>query len=141
VFVQLIVPAFAVSFTFPGPVTVTFTVPPPDVNSTSAVVAAVVPTSQLTALLVMQAGDVPVQPKKVEPAPGVCINVTSAPAPKFAVQVPLVVVPASTQLIPAGELVTVPPPVCIAPACTVSGNVFVPGLNVAVTVSDAVIVS
>src|SRR5579864_1606323 len=141
VFVQLIVFAFAVSFTFPGPVTVTFTVPPPDVNPTSAVVAADIPNAQLTALLNRQLGVVPVHPKKVDPAPAVTESVTRVPAPKFVMQVPLVVVPTNMQLIPAGALVTVPPPVCIAPACTVNGNVPLPGLNVAVTVSAAVIVN
>jgi len=109
VFVQLI--AFDASFTFPGPVTVTFTVPPPDVKPTSAVVAADIPTAQLTALLDKQFGVVPVHPKKVEPPPAVTESVTRVPAPKFVMHVPLVTVPASMQLIPVGVLVTVPPPV------------------------------
>src|ERR1700751_3609763 len=116
VFVQLIVPGFAVSFTFPGPATPTFTVPPLDVNPTSAVVPAYIPSWQLTALLNRQLGVVPVHPKKVDPPPAVTERVIRVPAPKFVVQVPLVVVPATMQLIPVGTLVTVPPPVCVAPA-------------------------
>ena len=107
----MIVPGFAVSFTLPGPVTVAFTVPPPDKNSTSAVVAADMSSKHVTLLLIKQVGVVPVQPRKLDPPPGVCVSVTSVPAGKFIVQVPLVVVPANMQLIPVGELVIVPPPV------------------------------
>jgi hypothetical protein len=139
--VQLISPAFAVSVTFPAPVTVTFTVPPPDVNSTVAVVAADIFSKQLTLLLARQFGVVPVHPKKADPGPGADVNVTSVPAGKFCVQVPLVVAPVNVQLIPAGALVIVPPPVCGVPATTVSGNVPGPGVNVPVTVSAAVIVN
>ncbi len=46
----------------------------------------------------------PLQPEKVEPAAGVAVRVTAAPLEKFAEQL----VP---QLMPAGELVTVPLPV------------------------------
>src|SRR5205823_14797810 len=46
----------------------------------------------------------PVQPVKVEPAAGVAVSVTVVPLAKLAVQV-------APQLIPAGELVTVPLPV------------------------------
>src|SRR5439155_7548681 len=45
----------------------------------------------------------PVQPVKVEPAVGVAVNVTAVPLVKLAEQV-------APQLIPAGELVTVPLP-------------------------------
>src|SRR5438552_12579785 len=46
----------------------------------------------------------PVQPVKVEPATGVAVSVTAVPPAKLAEQV-------AAQLIPAGELVTVPLPV------------------------------
>ena len=45
----------------------------------------------------------PDQPPKAKPVPGVAVSVTLAPSPRFAVQV-------CGQLIPAGELVTVPVP-------------------------------
>jgi hypothetical protein len=125
----------AVSFTVPGPVTVTITVAPPEVNSASTVVAADIPTTQLMALLLRQLGVVPVHPKKFEPPPGADVRFTSVPAGKLFVQVPLVVIPTSVQVIPVGALVIVPPPVWGVPATTVSGNVPGPGLNVAVTVS------
>jgi hypothetical protein len=89
----------------------------------------------------MHPGVVPDHPKNVEPAPPAAFIVTNSPTGKFAEQVPLVVVPVTVQLIPAGVLVTVPPPVCVVPACTVSGNVVVPGLNVVVTVSACVTVT
>src|SRR5207245_193254 len=46
----------------------------------------------------------PLQPVKVEPAAGVAVNVTAVPLVKLAEQV-------APQVIPAGELVTVPLPV------------------------------
>jgi len=46
----------------------------------------------------------PVQPVKVEPAAGVAVSVTAVPLAKLAEQV-------APQVIPAGELVTVPLPV------------------------------
>src|SRR3989441_2703522 len=46
----------------------------------------------------------PVQPVKVEPAAGVAVSVTAVPLAKLAVQV-------APQVMPAGELVTVPLPV------------------------------
>ena len=46
----------------------------------------------------------PLQPVKVEPAAGVAVNVTAVPLAKLAEQV-------APQLIPTGELVTVPLPV------------------------------
>jgi hypothetical protein len=49
----------------------------------------------------------------------VCWSVTTLLAVKNAVQVPLVVVPLSTQLMPAGALVTTPPPADPGPAVTV----------------------
>src|SRR5204862_7070659 len=65
----------------------------------------------------------PRQPVKVEPAAGVAVSVTAVPLEKLAEQV-------APQLIPAGELVTVPLPV---PALlTVSAKVG--GVKVAVTV-------
>ena len=45
----------------------------------------------------------PLQPVKVEPAAAVAVNVTAVPLAKLTAQV-------APQLIPAGELVTVPPP-------------------------------
>jgi hypothetical protein len=120
---------------------VTFTVPPPDVNSTIAVVAADIFSKQLTLLLAKHVGAVPDHPKKPDPGPGADVNVTSVPAGKFCVHVPLVVAPVNVQLIPMGALVIVPPPVCGVPATTVSGNIPGPGVNVAVTVSVAVIVN
>lgn len=95
----------------PGPATPTFTVPPPDVNSTFTFVAAVIPTRQFTALLVRHTAETVCHPAKLDPPPAAGVRFTSVPAGKFAVQVPLVVVPASMQLIPAGALVIVPPPV------------------------------
>jgi hypothetical protein len=72
----------------------------------------------------------PVQPANVEPVPAAAVNITGVPLAKLALHV----VP---QLIPAGELVTVPVPV---PAfVTVKANVVV--LNVAVTASAAFIVT
>ena len=111
VFVQLIVAELAVSVTFPGPVTVTFTVPPPEVNSASTASAADMPTTQLTLLLDKQNGVVPLQPKKAEPALAADVKVTIAPAGKFDVQVPLAAVLTRVQLIPVGTLVIVPAPV------------------------------
>ena len=46
----------------------------------------------------------PLQPVKVEPATGVAVSVTAVPLVKLAAQV-------APQLIPTGELVTVPLPV------------------------------
>jgi hypothetical protein len=111
VFVQLIAPELAVSFTFPAPVTVRFTVPPPEVNSASTASAADMPTTQLTLLLDKQKGMVPLQPKNAEPALAADVKVTIVPAGKFDVQVPLAVAPVKVQLIPAGALVIVPAPV------------------------------
>lgn len=138
---QLIALGLAASFTFPAPVTVTLTVAPVEVNSASTVSAADMLTTQLTALLLKQLGVVPVQPKNADPALAADVNVTIVPAGKLDVHVPLVVVPLSVQVIPAGALVIVPPPVCGVPACAVSGKVPGPGLNVAVTVSVAVSVT
>src|SRR3989442_12043643 len=56
----------------------------------------------------------PVQPVKVEPAAGVAVNVTAVPLAKLAVHV-------APQVIPAGELLTVPLPVPALP--TVGGTV------------------
>src|SRR5437667_9729918 len=68
----------------------------------------------------------PLQPLKVEPAAGVAVSVTAVPLAKLAVHV-------APQVIPAGELVTVPLPV---PAVlTVSGEVG--RAKVAVTVVAA----
>src|SRR5438552_4662390 len=68
----------------------------------------------------------PLQPVKVEPAAGVAVSVTAVPLEKLAEQV-------APQLIPAGELVTVPLPV---PALlTVSAKLG--RLKVAVTVVAA----
>src|SRR5438552_2254003 len=68
----------------------------------------------------------PLQPVKVEPAAGVAVSVTAVPLAKLAEQV-------APQLIPAGELVTVPLPV---PAgLTVRVNVCT--VKVAVTVVAA----
>lgn len=50
----------------------------------------------------------------------VCCSVTTELAAKNPVQAPLVVEPLSTQLMPAGELTTVPPPAEPGPAVTVS---------------------
>src|SRR5207249_4564618 len=72
----------------------------------------------------------PLQPVKVEPAAGVAVSVTAVPLVKLAEQV-------APQLIPAGELVTVPLPV---PAwLTVSAKLG--RLKVAVTVVAAEIVA
>jgi hypothetical protein len=111
VLVQLIAPALAVSVTFPAPVTVTFTVPPPEVNSATTVCAADIPTTQLTLLLDRQGGAVALQPKNAEPALAAEVKVTIAPAGKFDAQVPLAVAPVKLQLIPAGALVITPAPV------------------------------
>jgi hypothetical protein len=56
----------------------------------------------------------PLQPPKVEPEAGVAVSVTTVPLGKLAEQV-------TPQVIPAGELVTVPLPVPAVP--TVSANV------------------
>src|SRR5213076_214342 len=65
----------------------------------------------------------PLQPVKVEPAAGVAVSVTAVPLVKLAEQV-------APQLMPAGELVTVPLPV--PTSLTVSAKVG--RLKVAVTV-------
>jgi hypothetical protein len=78
----------------------------------------------------------PPHPANVDPLPGVSLSVTDASLPKFAVQLPVDDPP--VQLIPAGELVTVPVPV--PASVTVSANVVVV-LNVAVTDSAALIVT
>ena len=52
---------------------------PVDENSSSAVVTADMPRTQVSALLVRHVGLVPVQPMKFEPVPGVCVSVTSVP--------------------------------------------------------------
>ena len=61
--------------------------------------------------------DVPVQapdqPANFEPVAGVAVSVTCVPLPKLSVHV-------APQLIPAGELVTVPVPVPVLAICTVS---------------------
>src|SRR5439155_18310083 len=72
----------------------------------------------------------PLQPVKVEPAAGVAVSVTTVPLAKLAEQV-------AAQLIPAGELVTVPLPV---PA-GVTVRVKVCTVKVAVTVVAAESVS
>ena len=107
----MMAPALAVSFTLPAPVTVRFTVPPPEVNSASTFSAAVIAATQLTLLLLRQNGVVPLHPKNAEPPPAAEVSVTMVPAGKLEVQVPLVVVPVSVQEIPVGELVMVPDPV------------------------------
>src|SRR5439155_1548832 len=61
----------------------------------------------------------PVQPVKVEPAAGVAVNVTAVPLVKLAEQ-------AAPQLIPAGELVTVPVPVTVVAAERVTVQAPVP---------------
>src|SRR5207247_6746272 len=68
----------------------------------------------------------PLQPVKVEPAAGVAVSVTAVPLAKLAVHV-------APQVIPAGELVTVPLPV---PA-GVTVRVKVCSVKVAVTVVAA----
>jgi len=72
----------------------------------------------------------PLQPANVEPEAAAAVRVTEAPLLKFALQV-------VGQLIPAGLLVTVPPPV---PA-SVTVSAKVPTLNVAVTDSAALMVT
>src|SRR5439155_10840692 len=72
----------------------------------------------------------PLQPLKVEPAAGAAVSVTAVPFVKLAAQV-------APQVIPPGELVTVPLPV---PAgVTVRAKVW--GVKVAVTVVAAEIVT
>jgi hypothetical protein len=137
VFVQLMAAGLTVSFTFPAPATVTFTVAPVEVNSATTVSAADMATTQFTALLLRQVGVVPVHPKNPDPGLAADVSVTMVPAGTLVVHVPLVVVPVSVQVIPVGALVIVPPPVCGVPACTVSGKVPGPGLKVAETVSVA----
>jgi hypothetical protein len=68
----------------------------------------------------------PLQPTNVEPALGVAVNITPVPAEKFAAH--LVV----GQLMPAGLLVTVPPPV--PPSATLRANDIVVPVPVSVTV-------
>src|ERR1700723_1279653 len=95
--------ALTVSFTFPAPVTATVTVAPPEVNSASTDSAAAIPTTQLTLLLLRQAGLDPLQPKNTEPPPAAEASVTIVPAGKLDAHVPLAVAPVSVQAIPAGR--------------------------------------
>ena len=120
----------------PAGLLVTVPVPVPASVTVSVNVGAKVAVTDSAALIVIVQVPVPLQaplplqPVNAEPLPAAAVNVTVEPLLKFALHV----VP---QLIPAGELVTVPVPV---PAfVTVRANVVV--LNVAVTLSAALIVT
>src|SRR5579862_7634250 len=69
------------------------------------------------AVLPVQAPLQPPNAENVDGAPGASVNVTWLPVEKFALQVP-------GQLIPAGELTTVPVAGAVALAVTVSEYVF-----------------
>src|SRR5271154_3228463 len=126
---QLIPAGALVTVPVPVPASVTVNakllVPPPKVAVT--VVAAVTVMVQLP---VPSHGAL--QPVNVDPVAGAAVKVTAVPLAKFAVQVGL-------QLIPAGELVTVPVPV--PASVTVSAKFVVPPPKFAVTVVAAVIVN
>ena len=102
--------------------------PPPAVLKVAvAVLAAVMVTAQVP--VPAQAPD---QPAKVEPATGLAVRVTTVPLVYASVQ-------SVPQLIPAGELVTVPEPVPVLLAVKVKGPPP-PVLKVAVTVLAAFMV-
>jgi hypothetical protein len=122
-----------------GPL-VTVPVPVPALLTVSVTLAAVVLNVAVTAsaaLMVTEQVLVPVQPapdqpEKVDPSAGNAVRTTTAPLVKLAEHV-------APQLIPAGALVTVPVPV---PALvTASVKLVTVALNVAVTVSAALIVT
>src|SRR5439155_6064931 len=87
------------------------------------VAVTVLPADSVTTHVPVAPHPPPVQPVKVEPAAGVALRVTTVPLSKLAVH-------AAPQVIPAGELVTVPLPV---PA-GVTVKVKVWSVKVAVTV-------
>src|SRR5439155_607302 len=122
-----VIPAGAlVTVPLPVPAGVTVSVKVCSVKVAVTVVAAEIVTMQAP----VPEQPPPLQPLKVEPAAGAAVSVTAVPLAKFAVHV-------APQVIPAGELVTVPLPV---PALlTVSAKLG--RLKVAVTVVAAEIVT
>src|SRR5881296_3614039 len=97
---QLIPPGALVTVPLPVPALLTVSVNVWSVNVVVTVVAA----ESVTVQGPVPEQPPPLQPGKVEPATGVAVNVTAVPLAKLAEQV-------APQLIPTGELVTVPLPV------------------------------
>ena len=97
---QLIPVGVLVTVPFPAPALETVSVKVCTVNVAVTVVAAETVTVQAP----VPVHPPPLQPVKVEPAAGVAVRVMVVPLAKLAEQV-------APQLIPAGELVTVPLPV------------------------------
>jgi hypothetical protein len=97
---EQLMPAGALA-TVPDPV-------PATVTESAWVVWVKVAVQDVAALMVRAAAALPLHaplhPVKVEPAAGVAVSVTAAPTTKSAVQVPVL------QLMPAGELATLPEP-------------------------------